>query len=708
MIRDNHKNGIIWKKIIGIILLSAVITVAFTLYHTLIKAYGDISVVIKDGFRFPEWFGVLFVGVLLVVFLAKWAGKEKIFRYRYPIAGVIFILCVLFKVTGSSIGAILPYFGPKEQNTVFGLSRSIRTDEWAVFTPMTWSQYLDPNGPFSYFSSVIRGGNTDVFLLYGQPVATPLMIFKPFLIGYLFLPIAEGMAFFWCGRLIALFMASFEFGRMISKDNRKLALGYAFAIAFAPCVQWWFAINGLVEMLFFFQVSLLYFNKYLTTGNIGRRAIYAAVITLCAGGYILTMYPAWMIPLSYVLVGCIVAMIWIRKEEKAIRRITGKDGIIIAGCFLLLAGSLAYVFIQSRATITATMMTEYPGTRKMNGGGVTIPLLNHFSDIWFAMKDEAPYWNQCEAASFLCLFPIGYYLMIRNWIRTRKADPLSIALGISSLFVLIYTAVGLPELIAKLSLMNLSTTNRSYVIVGLANLLLLFREGSKGIENGKIHFSVEQVVIPTLFTAGGMLLVYRENPGYFSTAMIVADVILFLFLSFGTVCAAERVKRIWVIGMILLSFFSGLLVNPVRAGVTDIQTIPALEMVENVVRKDPEAIWAVEGNGYPITNALLLKGARTINSTNVYPDLEKWKLIDEDEKYTGIYNRYAHIQMICTEEEPDEKFRLLGADYFQVYVSRKDMEKLGVKYIFSPTDYTEADGFRLIQTDGYYKIYEII
>ena len=697
-----------WKKAAGMILLSAVISAAFAFYHSLIKAYGDMDAVVQDRFGIHKWVLILFAGVLLIVALAKWAGKERIFRYRYPIAGVVFVLCIIFEITGSSIGAMTHYFGHQEPNIVFGLSRSIRTDEWAFFTPITWSQYLDPKGAFSYFSSVLRGESTDVFLIHGQPVASLLMIYKPFLIGYLFLPVGKGMAFFWCGRFIALFMASFEFGRMISKDNRKLALGYAFVITLSPCVQWWFAINGFVEMLFSFQVSLLCFNKYLTTGNTGKRAIYAAVITICAGGYILTMYPAWMIPLSYVLVACIVAMIWIRKREKVIRRITGKDGAVIAGCLLVLAGSLAYVFTQSKDTIMTTMATVYPGSRTSNGGGVFFPMFDYYMDIWFSLKDSAPFWNQCEAASFLSLFPIGYYLMIRNWIRTRKADPLSIAMCVSSLFILIYTALGLPDLIAKLTLMDHSTANRTYVIVAIANVILLFREASKAKEGGKFRFSIEYAIIPILFTAGGLYVAYRVDPGYYSTAMIVIDVILFLFLFFGAVCSCERVRKAWIAGIIVVSLFSGLLVNPVRAGVKDVQEIPELQMAEEVARKDPEALWVLEGFGYPVTNALLLKGIPTVNSTNIYPDIERWKRIDPDEKYIDVYNRYAHIQIIYTAQEPEEKFYLLGPDYFQVFLNREDMKKLGIKYIFTPGGIAGEDGFRMVMTEGFFTVYEII
>ncbi|WP_371286856.1 hypothetical protein [Dorea sp.] len=84
----------------------------------------------------------------------------------------------------------------------------------------------------------------------------------------------------------------------------------SFLISFAPVVQWWFAINGLVEMLIFMQLSMVMVWKYMNTENSVQRIPYVVVIMICAGGYILTMYPAWQISLAYVLLGIFVWIIW--------------------------------------------------------------------------------------------------------------------------------------------------------------------------------------------------------------------------------------------------------------------------------------------------------------------------------------------------------------------------------------------------------------
>ena len=131
---------------------------------------------------------------------------QIIFKLRFVIAGIIFLLCILLELHGSSIGMYAKLFQhPELDINIFGRSRLIRTDEWVVFTPFAFSQYFTN---FSMISDVIRGTATNVFMTYGQPVWHPAIIFRPAQIGYLFLDQGSGLAFFWMGRLIVLFLES--------------------------------------------------------------------------------------------------------------------------------------------------------------------------------------------------------------------------------------------------------------------------------------------------------------------------------------------------------------------------------------------------------------------------------------------------------------------------------------------------------------------
>ena len=101
------------------------------------------------------------------------------------IAILILVVGVLFEISGSSIScwnSILQTGITGDIDLLYGTPRSIRSDEWAVFIPMIFSQCLNS---FNYFSEAIRGDITDVFMIYGLPVMNLMQIFRPFLIGFL-------------------------------------------------------------------------------------------------------------------------------------------------------------------------------------------------------------------------------------------------------------------------------------------------------------------------------------------------------------------------------------------------------------------------------------------------------------------------------------------------------------------------------------------
>ena len=102
---------------------------------------------------------------------------DWIFKYRYWIALIIFILCIVFELSGSSIGAWGTFIqtDQTDDGVIFGKSREIRSDEWAVLTPMTFSQSFDG---FNYFSNIIRANKTDVAMVYALPIMNFIQIFQ--------------------------------------------------------------------------------------------------------------------------------------------------------------------------------------------------------------------------------------------------------------------------------------------------------------------------------------------------------------------------------------------------------------------------------------------------------------------------------------------------------------------------------------------------
>ncbi|MBP3810463.1 MAG: hypothetical protein ILA15_07010 [Clostridiales bacterium] len=636
----------------------------------------------------------LFFGIL---------GAERVFKYRYAVALCMFVICVVLRINGSSIGYLIKLTGMPDTDVIFGLSRTIRSDEYAVFTPMTWSQYYG-DSPFSYFSSIIRATKTDVFIEYGQPIKSLLMVFRPFQLGYLFLPIEYGMSFFWIGRLIALFMVSFEFGRIITDDNRRISVLYALMVSFAPAVQWWFAINGFVEMLFFMQLSIIAFNTYLKSSSILKKTVCALIIAVCAGGYVLSMYPAWMIPLAYVL---LVLIVWTYLQNRKKYTFNRKEIIPIAISLLILVLSAIYVYKQSGETIEIISSTVYPGKRNNSGGGDVIRFFNSFNNIWYPFIDGATYENTCESALFISLFPLGIIFYIKYLLSIKKNDLLCTLLLAVSVFLGCYCFVGFPGIISKITMMSMSFSSRAMVILSF-NDLLLFVRSVYLCEKHKVAFGrMLSIVFAVILSLIMTVISYRINPAYFRIRMLIVQFLLFgaivYFISRGL--TNEKVRKTGSVLIALTILISGLLVNPIRMGVDSVQNAPVMLEIRELVNNDPDGVWIIEGWGFPLNNLLIMEGAKTINSTNVYPQLELWESVDDGSDDSDIYNRYAHIMINRDNEGLNDEFVLNNPDVFTVSLTDEEICSLGVDYIFTNKLFENNDIYELVYSENDINIY---
>ena len=65
----------------------------------------------------------------------------------------------------------------------------------------------------------------------------------------------------------------------------------------------------------------------------------------------------------------------------------------------------------------------------------------------------------------------------------------------------------------------------------------------------------------------------------------------------------------------------------------------------------------------------------------MYPDVEKWKKVDIDNKYEEIYNRYAHVIISIEPDAKEGEFELLSNDSMKVVLNEKNLKDLNVKYI---------------------------
>lgn len=634
---------------------------------------------------------ILFLLAVLGTGLFNRFGKETIFRYlyqyRYRLGALFLFGCVLFEIHGSSVYYWENYFqGSKHFETLIGISRSIRSDEWAVNTPMMISQYFNGAAPFPYFSETIRGALTDAFIIYGQPVLNIVEIFRPFHWGYLLLSPAKGLSFFWIGRILGLFFVSFELAMMLGKENKRLAVIYGLLVTWAPIVQWWFAVNGLVEMLILGQLAMIMVDRYFKTRRYGLRFLYALIFLICAGGYVLTFYPAWQIPLAYVFLALLIGIVYENRENIALNR---KDLAIIAGLTLAFVCAMGYILVMSYDTILLVMDTVYPGARFETGGGQLYRYFLYPGNLFFVTSRELSYANTCELATFFDFFPAGIILALWVLVIEKKRDPYLILFSISFFILSAFCLVSWPHWLASISLLSHAQPSRVFLAIGFLNLLLLIRALTL-IETAFPKWVKGGVAIVTaLVISVGSMIAYQ---GYLDVKMFVL-VLLILTFVFYLILSWRKIKmqEIMLGITILIVFVSGMFINPIVNGLDVILDQPLIKMIKETADTS-DALWIVDseaGAGYPLNNLPIMAGAATINSTNVYPNLDRWRLLDPDRSEEEVYNRYAHITINLSNRDEETRFILDSADLITIRLNTRDLEKLEVGYVLSQRDLSD-------------------
>lgn len=598
---------------------------------------------------------------------------------------LLLALCTLFEVSGSSIGLLTDSLGG-ESNTIYGVSRPIRADEWQTNTPMALSQCVNLGGTFQYFSETVRATTTDMFIVYGQPLWDIAELFRPTHWGYLLFEAAKGLAFFWCGRFIFLFMVSFEFAyRVLCRGYKLLSAVYACMVAFSPLVQWWFAINGLVEMLIFGQLAFVFLDFYLNTESHLKRFFLALGIAWCLGIYALVFYPAWQVPFAYVFVAMLIAVLITRLPQAKKSKYDVAFIFIALGVLCLF---LSYIGLKSWDTIQIELNTAYPGKRVSTGGDAWCTLFFYLNDLFTPFKSQYAIINQCEDATFFTLFPLSLVLPLYMAIKFKKQRAIVFALGTVSAFFIIYLVFGVPDVVAQVSLLGRTTYNRAISALTFALLLMLFA----AIPHLPEHVTSAVVGIAV---ASGVVAI----AGYCATAspsikmaMVAMSI---LVIAIAAILCSRSHRCFFAASFLGVALICGALVNPVITGLNGMENNGVIKAIQEASNKDDE--WVTINTYYAENNAPLIAGAKAINSTNIYPALSRWEVLDPSGSYNEVYNRYAHIYIKLTGEEGSPAvFALRNPDCFEVSLNANQLMKIGATKILSASG--ELEGFSTEKT----------
>ncbi len=607
-----------------------------------------------------------------------------LYKKRYFIGLGIILFAIVFELNNSSIGLwnlLSTDFSQEQSDIIFGKARDIRSDEYAVYTPMLFSQDSD----YGYFNNYLRGTKTDVFMVYGQPVKNIVSVFRPFLLEFLFLGTAKGLSFFWILRLVLLFLISFEFLMLISNKNKIISLVGTLLITFAPVVQWWWTPSGIVEIIIYGELLILLLSNYIVQKSFIKRVIMIFFIMLFIGSFLFVLYPAWQVPIGYILAAIIL---WAFIENYKNFKFDKKDILPISVFSILFIIALIYIFNKSKETMDLVTNTVYPGIRFETGGdkytefdagcNSFVHVFRYWGNIFLPIFNTNLKTQPCNFAVFFDLFPIGLIVSAIVLFKDKIKDKLLIMLLCLYLFFAVWCAVGFPKFLAQITMMKVSPAYRTFVVLGFLNVLIFVRSVSLvKYKMNKIHSSVVSFILASLIVVSN-IFIYGQ---YFDIFKIFIVSILSFILFY--LILRNRINKLFVFLIMLIMIVSGLFVNPIQKG---IKVVTDLELSKTVkeINAQEKGLWIFEGHNFILNNFLMFQKVRTLNCTNTYPNFKFLKQLDEDNKYSNIYNRYANILMnLVHENNIMDKFVLLKQDAFLINITVNDILKLNINYIMS-------------------------
>lgn len=648
----------------------------------------------------------------------------KLVKYRWIIALTIFILCVAFKLHGSSMEVydwLFPtHISEAEARNyhVLGDPRTIRGDEFVVHTPTYFSQYY--NG-FKKYSQQMSMHPTNMVLDYYAPVKDITLLCKPFNWGYVLFGNERGLSFYWCGQMIMLFMAAFEMFYILTKKNKLLSFVGMFMVGFSPAMQWWMIPH--MPIVFIYAMTLFDLGYYMLTSQSKVKQWILTVVTgFIAAGFALSIFPSCQImaglTVAILLITCLIRDrkdigIYTELEKEEIKKNTINMVIKIAVAGFIAIAILIYFFLTSREDFKLLTGTTYPGKRVSLGHYSTISgLFTELRSLTLSYKDSNII-NNSEVASFihftplfLCLFPsLARRLRKENTEDTKMDLLIGKSLFLLLLLEIVFMGIGFTPRLAKITLF--SYINRMQMGYGFTGVI--FNVWSiNTIWKHKDYYKKWQLILATLLFAFVYEMTITEDLRcYLRERYLMIEVV---GLAIIVACAIMRYKKLFALGMCSVMIIAGAFVNPICSGISPITNHPISKKITEISKKDPDHYWVMSDETQTSSNFLMANGAKSLSSTNFYPDFDKWKILDPKRKNEDVYNRYANCFLKVT-----DKKTVIGnyaPDGVCIEINPNDLLKLNVKYIMArqkleKTFKKENINYKKLFTQDGYTIYEI-
>ncbi|MFO1180159.1 hypothetical protein [Ottowia sp.] len=601
-----------------------------------------------------------------------------------------FALLVALGVTGSSLALLLraPTVTAESMSPWFGQPQIARSDEWEVLTPLALAQGAHvPRWPVLNRNLGEQGQNMLVMGMTGLPVAHLSALAKPATWGHFVLDPRRALAWTWWLPIIGALGALWCLFMRLTGLRWQPAAALAAALVLAPYsvgFSFWPAY-----LVMFAALGLLALDRLLHASRTAAGLAWGGALGWSAAGYALVLYPAWQISLATLCVPLALAWAWRERTRWHWRR---PQTLGLLAALALAATLLLAWWLDAREAVAAMRETVYPGRRVTEAGGDI--------DLWFLLKGwlnpftlhvDAPM-VRSEAASFQFLWLPTLVVVAWRCLRTRRADPVALALLAFALFALTFQFIGFPRWLARLTWWDSVTSYRVDLALGVAQLLLI----------GWWLAQDDEFALPTTarrIVAAALALAVLAQATWESAHMPldIADGLPRGVLMLAAAAAAGA-AALWVLrhGAAFIALYLGwtlaatLSFNPLGqapAGLTLTEPLRIAGLADDTAHNGPRRGVAVIGQRH-WAMTLPAAGVPVVNNVFYYPQPALWARLDPAGRYRGVYNRYHRLLLELAPLPGDTSVLIESPRLDEVRLTldpaRFDFRLLGASHVLAP------------------------
>jgi len=571
---------------------------------------------------------------------------------------------------------------PVEQAIDIGSPRHIRSDEWKVLTPWILNQVLAG-------SPTVNGnlGGGTAPLLATVPISDPLALPNAKYAGFRFLDIERGYAWFWAYKSVGLAFSFLWLLLILTRGNLPASLAGTAWVYFSSYTQWWFS-SALPEIMTAFALGTtgalygLYSRKRATI------AVGAILIVYAATNLVLNLYPPFILPLAYLAVAIVLGYGVENDGFGRLRQHAWFRWAALAAAATAVALYGAWFFHTAASAIDSMLDTAYPGRRVSSSGGVPVSkLLQGFFEAFRIGESEFPRlpfsYNASEASGHLIMLPLAVMLVpLGLWFGRRNA--LLAFIGGFCAIAFAWIALSLPDALNSILQRggwSSVTPKRAIMALGLGSILLctiLVARMQESPPSGTARRTA-WVTVPLAALLVGYLgwRLRQVDTAFFTWQVIALGALVSALIAIGI---ARGKVAFFATGVAILALPAAT-VNPLTSGLTSVTDKPILQAAKRE-GGGPGDRWLAIGDNF-FAQGLKAVGLNVWGGTHVVPDRDALDRLDPQQRYTGVWNRYATISIASDADASVPRFELIHPDQYRVVldVCGPAVQDLGITHV---------------------------